>query len=209
MFERFSSVFRVDPGAAGSAWRDAALARVSGYEELMGRFAGRSFDRGLYRLHSALTGPVGQVLAVAAFPEYAERVRVFGMDWLGRQAAIDFGRVVDDQPQVLLLEPGTGEAIEIPASFEWFHDKEIVDYGNEALASDFFAEWREASGWDGVLRLDQCVGYALPLFLGGGDIVANLEISDVEVYWDFVGQMLRQTGGLPSGTPVRGAYPAS
>lgn len=209
MFERFSSALQADPGAPAGMWRDAALVRVVGYEELMGRFAGRSFDRGLYRLHSALTGPVGQVLAVAAFPEYAERVRVFGMDWLGRQAAIDFGRVRDGQPQVLLLEPGTGEALEIPVSFESFHNKEIVDYRNEALASDFFAEWCKASGWDGALGLDQCVGYGLPLFLGGKDVVANLEISNVEVYWDFVGQMRRQTGGLPFGTPLRGASPAS
>lgn len=209
MFERFVSSFTVDPDATAGVWQDAALLRVRGYEDLMQRFSGRSFDGGLYRLHSEQSGPVCQALTAAAFPDYAERVRVFGMDWLGRQSAIDFGRFAEGEPQVLILEPGTGEALEIPASFEWFHDEEIVDYRNEALASDFFAEWRTSSGWSEPLRLDQCVGYALPLFLGGEDVVANLEVSDVEVYWKFTGEMRRQTRELPPGTPVRGASPTS
>lgn len=174
MFERFASIFEVDPGPTVGMWRDAALLEIDGYMGLMERFAGCSFNGGLYRLHSEQSGQVGQLLAEAAFPEYAERVRVFGMDWLGRQAAVDFARVANGQPQVVLLEPGTGEVLEIPVSFELFHDEEIVDYRNEALASDFFEEWRRSSGWDQPLRLDQCVGYALLLFLGGTDVLENL-----------------------------------
>jgi hypothetical protein len=205
MFERFSSLFTADAEVRQvGGWHDAALEAVAGYSELMGRFAGCSFDGGVYRLHSAISGPVGQELAAAAFPELADRVRVFGFDWLGRQAAVDFGRVVDGEPQVLLLEPGSGEALEIPVGFEWFHDEEIVDYRDEALAVEFFAQWRSAQGGAGRLTVAECVGYKVPLFLGGADVVENLELTDFEVYWDFCGQLRRQTRGLPTGTPIRG-----
>lgn len=205
MFERFSSLFTADVGVPqGGVWHDTALEAVAGYAELMGRFAGCSFDGGLYRLHSAVSGPIGQELAAAAFPEFAERVRVFGFDWLGRQAALDFGRVAEGEPQMLLLEPGTGEALEIPVGLEWFHDEEIVDYRNEALAGEFFAQWQAAQHGDASLKVVECVGYKVPLFLGGADVLENLELTDFEVYWDFSGQLRRQTRGLPAGTPIRG-----
>jgi len=45
--------------------------------------------------------------------------------------------------------------------------------------------------------------YKRPLFLGGSDTTDNLEISDLEVYWLLMGQLIRQAKGLPAGTPVR------
>jgi len=45
--------------------------------------------------------------------------------------------------------------------------------------------------------------YKRPLFLGGSDTTDNLEISDLEVYWLLVGQLIREAKGLPSGTSVR------
>ena len=207
MFERFKSVFSADTGISMPVWRDDALLTIRGYRELMEEFAGRSFDGGLYRLHSAVSGPVGQELVSRAFPEFAGRVRVFGFDWMGRQAAADFGRVDSHGPMMLVLEPGAGEALEIPVGFEWFHDEEMVDFRNELLASDFFAQWRESNRVTAPLRLDQCVGYRLPLFLGGSDTTDNLEISDFEVYWDFAGQLRKQSLEFPLQTGVRRVIP--
>ena len=195
MFKQFCSLFQVDPGTTVGWWRSPDLVDVDGYESLLQRFAGRSFNGGLYRLHSAHSAALCQSLVGVAFPEFRERVRVFGMDWLGRQAALDLGRVVDGQPQVLLLEPGTFEALEVPVSFRGFHEEELVEFRNEALASEFFGAWRAASGWDRPLSLDECVGYVLPLFLGGRDDTTNLEVIDVSVYWHLVSQLRSQTRG--------------
>jgi T6SS immunity protein Tdi1, C-terminal len=209
MLERFSNAFLSDGREQDtSVWMDERSRRVRGYEELMTAFAGRSFERGLYRIHSAETGAVGQAKATAAFPEFEARVWVFGFDWLGRQAALDFGRISDGQPLVLLLEPGTGEALEIPVGLVEFHEEEIIDYRDEALASVFFAEWVDANPSSIPLGVRQCVGYRVPLFLGGSDTIENLETSDFEVYWDFCGQLLRQSRGLPAETPITRVRPA-
>jgi len=48
------------------------------------------------------------------------------------------------------------------------------------------------------------MGYRKPLFLGGSDEVENLEVSDLDVYWHIMGQIIRKTKGLPQGTPCSG-----
>jgi hypothetical protein len=128
MFERFSTSLRLDNREGDhTPWGDERSMSAPGYQELMDQFSGCSFEGGLYRVHELGTGIAGQNLATAAFPELAGRIAVFGFDWLGTQAALDFGRMRDGAPQVLLLEPGTGEALEVPVDVVRFHDEEIVD----------------------------------------------------------------------------------
>ncbi|MEU0792390.1 T6SS immunity protein Tdi1 domain-containing protein [Amycolatopsis sp. NPDC005961] len=40
-----------------------------------------------------------------------------------------------------------------------------------------------------------CAGYQVPLFLGGADVVENLEEFDLEVYWSLCAQMWLGVGG--------------
>lgn len=166
-----------------------AVSTVPGYREFMTEYAGATFGRGLYRVHSASTGGSGQRCAEEAFPEFVGRIVVVSFDWLGRQFALDLGRIERDEPQVLLLEPGTGEALEIPVSFSMLHDEELVDYADAALATDFFAEWSGHAPESLPLSTAQCAGYRVPLFLGGEDGIENLEVSDFDVYWTLMGQL--------------------
>lgn len=101
---------------------------------------------------------------------------------------------------VLLLEPGTGEILEIPTAIARFHEEELVLRSNAALASNFFAEWRGA-GQPGP-AFHESVGYRVPLFLGGVDSVENLEITDSEVYWEITSQLLERVRHLSPGTRV-------
>jgi hypothetical protein len=80
----------------------------------------KEFLNGAYRLHES--GDVERFTAMAAeaFPEFAQRITCFGADWLGRQFAVDSGRLQGGEPLVLMLEPGTGEALEIPADYGSF-----------------------------------------------------------------------------------------
>ena len=41
------------------------------------------------------------------------------------------------------------------------------------------------------IEFGRCAGYKVPLFLGGDDIVENLEDSDMEVYWEVLTQAKR------------------
>ncbi len=119
----------------------------------------------------------------------------FGFDWLGRQFSLDAGGDAGD-PEVVLFEPGTGQALEIPVPFSAFHDGELVENADAALALTSFRAWA------GVLRFDQCAGYGVPLFLGGADEFANLEVIDLDVYWTICGQLRTGTRALSAGSRV-------
>ena len=69
MFERFSSLFTADVGVPqGGVWHDTALEAVAGYAELMGRFAGCSFDGGSYRFIQPSAGLSGRNLQLLRSP---------------------------------------------------------------------------------------------------------------------------------------------
>lgn len=161
-----------------------------------------AFLDGAYRLHKSEDVERFTALAIRAFPELSTRVTCFGADWLGRQFALDSARVVVGEQQVLLLEPGTGEMLQIPADYSSFHTDELVHEADTAVAYGFFHKWRSAGGL--IPAYDQCVGYRRPLFLGGEDEVSNLELCDFELYWDISAQLLEQVRGLPRGTPITG-----
>jgi type VI secretion system (T6SS) immunity protein Tdi1 len=79
---------------------------------------------------------------------------------------------------------------------------ELVTYRDAALASDFFDEWSQANPEQLSIRSDTCVGYRVPLFLGGSDMIENLEIVDKDVYWSIYGQLRRGSAGLPPNTSI-------
>lgn len=155
---------------------------------------------GAYRQHRPEDAARFTQLAVGAFPAFKGRVECFGADWLGRQFALDQRRLIVGVPQVVMLEPGTGEALEIPVDHAGFHTQEIVEEPDAAVAQSFFRQWLAGGG----RRPDyaQCVGYRKPLYLGGADDVTNLELVDFEVYWTLSAQLLRQIRGLPTGAAI-------
>jgi len=203
-FERFRSAFSIQPAGQvpGTPWIDRLLALSTGYPALAAEFAGCTFETGLYRLHDAASGTIAQQAIAEAFPEFAERATPFAFDWLGREFAVDSARLIDGEPQVLLVEPGTGEALEIPCDLVTFHDSELVEHRDAALAVGFFAEWSTANPETLPIRTDSCVGYRVPLFLGGSDTIENLEIVDRDVYWSFCAQLRRGTATLPANTSI-------
>lgn len=89
-----------------------------------------------------------------------------------------------------MLEPGTAEALEIPCNIETFHENELIQYREEALAASFYQQWLECGGLPPAVN--QCIGYKKPLFLGGTDTVDNLEVSDLDVYWTIAGQLIQR-----------------
>lgn len=194
MFDQFRAEYAPlrDAGTSGSPWLDDRLMAAAGYAEFAQEFAGASFGGGLYRVHDERTGPHSLSLVTDAFPEFRDRVCPFGYDWLGRQFVVDSGRSDNSQPLVLLLEPGTAEALEIPVTFVGLHEEELIEYAEAALAKEFFAEWAAGHPDSVPLKHGTCVGYRQPLFLNGQDIVENLEVSDLDVYWTIFGQLRRQ-----------------
>jgi hypothetical protein len=199
MLETFKRHFLPDSASVPAFGSGVGLA--PDIAKLLAELGGSSFNGGLYRVVrlselAAWTSRIGY-----AFPEFKGRVTCFGYDWLGRAFAIDATRLEDGRPGVVMFEPGTGQALNIPANIETFHDDELINFGDSALAIDFYRRWQKLPHT--ALAYDECAGYKRPLFLGGVDDIENLEISDIDVYWHILGQLILKTKGLPAGTPVR------
>ena len=191
MFEAFHNSFSRDDALSADNDGVAPRSTVAGWNELIDQFGGGSFGQGLYRVIRGSDLDAWSDRVANAFPAFAGRITCFGFDWLGRVLAVDAARLEGGEAGVVLFEPGTGEALEIPCSIATFHDEELIDYADAALAGDFHEAWLSNGG--PAPRHDQCVGYRKPLFLGGGDDLDNLEVSDIDVYWHLMGQFIART----------------
>jgi hypothetical protein len=101
---------------------------------------------------------------------------------------------------MLLLEPATGQALEISTNFDEFHARELVEHADACVALSFYKRW--IAGGGATPTYNQCIGYKRPLYLGGIDELENLEVSDLDVYWTISAQLLAKTRGLPPGTRI-------
>lgn len=152
------------------------------------QLGGIAIERGLYRVHVARSATAADLLVAEMFPEYGGRIRCVGFDWLGRQLAADLPLPVDDPP-VLLFEPGSGRVFEAPTPLSEFHDRGLIEVREEALAVAFYLEWRSANPGMDQLDFSQCVGFRIPLFLGGEGSTPNLEVTALDFYWTLSGQL--------------------
>ncbi|MCL2080007.1 MAG: DUF1851 domain-containing protein [Oscillospiraceae bacterium] len=158
---------------------------VSTQDGFLKAFEGRTFLNGLYRIYNSNEVVKWTEIIKKSFPKFNGAIKLFGYDWLGRIFALDLTRNV-----TLIFEPGTGEILNTQVDFFDFHNKEITENHNACLASDFFYIWREVNG-NIVLPHNKCAGYKVPLFLNGEDTVENLELSDMEVYWEIMMPLMR------------------
>lgn len=204
-FNNFTKEFRTGFSERQSVISDELKNLVNnsiGSLEFLQNYSGTTFNDGLYRIHKTEEIDKWNAIIGEVFPELSKLIVCFGYDWLGRHFALDLRRKKNGEPLIIMLEPGTGDALEIPRTFSTFHEKELIGYQDDALAVKFFNKWTRESGNKSLL-INQCVGYKVPLFLGGRDTIENLEVSDMEVYWDICGQLLNKVRNLPPGTPVR------
>lgn len=204
LFPRFSQRYLVtgrDPTTTGTQVVTNLLERARGYQEFMDQYAGTTFNHGVYRVHPLARRVKWDALIGEAFPGHVGRFSTFAYDWMGRQFALDAQRTENSEPLVLLFDPGFGEALEIPTTFLAFHESELIEHGDAALADTVFEEWlRTGHSPPGPT---ECIGYKVSPLLGGEDQLENNEMSDLEVYWSLSAQVLAQTRHLEAGAVVR------
>jgi hypothetical protein len=123
----------------------------------MGEWGGSTLNEGLYRVHMVPGAIRWTERVAAAFPSLKGSVWVFGFDWLGRQFALSWKYVRGQELGVVMAAPGTGDVLEIPATFIEFHDSVLVDQADAALAEPFFEHWR-ATAEGRALGDSECVG---------------------------------------------------
>jgi hypothetical protein len=199
-FDRLLAAYPVTQSPSGGAgqWPFAQ----DDLDEVFTFLGGLCLDMGLYRVHTPDSAVEWSGLIAEGFPSFRRRAMPFGYDWLGRQFAADRDRVGPNGHLCLLLEPGTGQALEIPLTAVELHQDGLIDLAEATLAVAFYRTWRTETGDVVPLGEAQCVGYRLPLFLNGSDEIGNLERTDMVVYWSFIGQTLAQVTDKTWGTPV-------
>lgn len=200
MFEAFERNFTADPERVQEAAGVPPNPGIPGLGELFARFGGTSFNRGLYRIIRASDVLEWNARIALAFPESADSTICFGYDWLGRAFAVDVQRLEQGQPGVVMFEPGTGKVLVVPSNIQSFHDDELIQDADPALAINSHKKWLAGGG--AAPAYAACIGYKVPLFLGGADEFENFELSDLDVYWHVMGQLIAQTRDLPPGTPI-------
>lgn len=170
-------------------------------EDLIRQVGGTTYNHGLYRVLTPSQYPVAKEAFERMHPKYEGKLAPFGYDWMGRHFAVDLHASTNGNPRVLMMEPGTGSAFVIPVTVETFHNEELVESHDDALASGSWTEWRETH--PDPLPHSKCVGYRKPLFLGGEDDFPNYEIGNLEIYIEFCSQVWDRIRDLPEGTPIK------
>lgn len=181
--------------------------KPNGYAEFLTNVAQSSFEKGLIRfllpqesLFPSLYTWNSSNGWIDSWKGYQKRLFVFAYDWLGRQISFDRERIISGEPMIAILEPGTGELLEVPVNFMEFIEKELIEYPDAALASDFYKIW--LSGGGDIPTPEKCIGYKIPLFLGGTDTVDNLEIVDINIYVQICGYLFHEVLALKPGQKI-------
>lgn len=162
------------------------------YNDFILQLGGKSFGKGLFNSFSKNNLKKWTEIVNEAYPEFKGMFMLFGYDWLGRCFGIDLRE--NTQGEVLMFEIGTNDVLEIPCSFLDFLNEEMPSYSDACLSESFFYEWMDYSNEQ--LEYGTCAGYIVPLFLGGEDVVTNLEKSDMEVYWGVISQIKKHRDDL-------------
>ena len=169
MFEAFFRYMKTEqPGEIGS---------LSEFLELT---AGKSYLDGLYRFFGCDEISYWNDIVFSCFPSYRDAVTVMSYDWMGRIFAIKKAT-----GHVMLFEPGSGDVYDTEADAVRFHEELIAEYPDECLAAGLFRQWL-GSADNAPISASDCVSYNIPLMRGGNDETDNLEVCDMDVYWELL-----------------------
>jgi hypothetical protein len=155
-------------------------------------YCGRSFNQGLLRFHDAATAQNYRQLCFEAFPQLRRmdaRADVLAFDWNGKQYLT---ATLSNEPGVAVLVADLATAtVERLATVEEFAAVLKLDTMADFFDGGLYDEWRTAVGRPGEgLAFNDCVEYTIPLWAGGVDEIANLQLIDLDVSWTIGAQLL-------------------
>lgn len=194
-FEMFEDVFKVDKRTVTKKiYNHPTLLACDKYKEFAQKYAGASFNQGIFRFYDAQSGPVMQSIVEDAFFNGKKNSHVvFASDWLGRQYAIDPEDIVDGEPQMTMFDVEENTGYRMPTSFWVFMEEGLLHYQDITVCFDMFEEWLIENDYKKLKSPYNCAGMTIPASLGGDCDVANLKVIDMAVYWSLTSQI---TGAL-------------
>ncbi len=170
------------------------------YKELLLDCGGKSYDHGLYSIHTFKDSLKWTALLSGYFKKYENAVLSFGYDWMGRQYCVP----TKTNECVFMFDPATQEDYYVEENLFDFHNDILLNSKTESLSSDTFEQVLDYLKIYSI-EYSKFIGFKTSLFLGGKVDLPNYEVIDMEVYWDFEHQIFQQTSKVPRGTQVTGA----
>jgi len=165
------------------------------WSELLIEFGGKSFDNGLYTIHTFKDSLKWTGLLSQYFGKEENSFLSFAHDWMGIQYCVSR----NTNECIYMFDPATQEEFCIDENLMEFHNNILPESKVNNLASDFFegaCKYLKITS----ISYHQCIGFKTPLFLNGKEEISNYEVGDLEVYWDFEYQLYQQVKNLPEGT---------
>jgi hypothetical protein len=198
---RFLSHYEVTH-SAGSSTIPTGLKKRLGKEGLfcLEQLGGKTFNHGIYRVYRGDQIEQASEVVGRVFEAVHKKVVAFAADWNGRQFGLDFTELTRGKPSVSCFDLAGPDSFCTDQSVLEFHNSVLVDQADAALATDLYRRWRRKHNGD--IEPEKCVGYKVPLFLGGKDKVTNLELTDMEVYLELNAQLWSRVKDLPDGTSI-------
>lgn len=158
---------------------------------------GRSFEQGAFRFHTFNSSAIWSNLLRSYFTEFNNNFYCFGYDWMGCM----YGYSLDEEPTVFIFDPADMDTREAVTNVEDFFNIDLVKYKEDTLLTGKFNSVKKLLHINS-LEYDKCLGYKVPLFLGGEDKEDNFDKWDLEVYWEIQHKIYEQIKDLPEGTQI-------
>lgn len=165
MFDKFLKYVNYDNGV-----------KCNSIDEFLENTSGKSFLNGLYTIFKKediekWNGIVGEY-----FSNYKGGFSVFSYDWIGKIYAIE-----NNSKMIIMFDPEEHECYATDMDIVKFHE-EIVNNTDGIFSSNYFNQWLKKNN-NKIIKYGECVGFKVPLSLGGKDELDNLEEIDMDVYW--------------------------
>lgn len=153
-------------------------------------FNGASFNDGELRIVDANNIRQWQENILKIFDIGVETTVPLAYDWLGR--IFCFQVATPENPRhIKMYVPYSANSFEIPCSLEDFFNNVLINNREAAIEAALFSHFKKSLKFHSLPN-NKCVGLIKPTFLGGDLSIENMEISDIEVYWDILGQIFGQ-----------------
>lgn len=200
--KKFLSKFQVDFDIGNAPVPRSIQKRVDDdFLYVIDKLGGKTFNKGIYRVYRGDQIQKFTDIITEQFDAIQDEAFAFASDWMGRQFVIDFTEMDDDgKPTVGQLEPGVPDSCSSDLPIGLFHNQTLFEGETNMLAEELFKDWRKKT--KKMVGPDQCVGYTVPLFLGGEEKLDNFELCDLEVYLHLCVKMWKKVKDLPEGTPI-------
>lgn len=157
-------------------------------------FSGKEFADGVFKVFKKDDITKWNAATLEMFPDFKIDFILFGYDWLGRFYATNKLENI-----IYVFDPSTNEVLELEDRFSNFINETLTKNANDILAVKLYKKWLRKYAKPSYTS---CIGYKVPLFLGGKDNMSNYEESDMEVYWSISAQIISQIKNQADGTII-------